>query len=874
MRLHKLRLENWRGIDSFELDLDVGVTIVEGPNEIGKSTLVEALRLLIRTLDSSKASNVKAIQPVGEDVGSWVEAEIESGGFQFTYAKRFNKSAETTLHITKPKIEQFTGREAHERVEEILKQTMDLALWEALLVDQGKEVAQANLKDSAGLSKSLDEAAGSAATGFEDTGLISIVESEYGKFFTPTGQIRYKKDEERSQAASIVLRKARESLQRVGQDLEAFERCKLEVSRLEGALPDLAENVATHKERWERVRSLQNNLQVKERELKDAQQILEGIEATNQQRIDFIEEIKNGEQRIRDAEQRATPLDTEINTLDTNFKTAQDKLSKAKANIKKHKTECEIATGDRDYFQDREQVTALKSLLKNLKKLAKQKSEGIKTLAELKVDNEVLNELRKADTQLNVLSGQRHTIATTLEIQAKSDLKILVNQSEIKLKKARPEQLEVASKTLIEIPEIVTISITPPKSAEEMDEQLKESQDILAEMLGRNGVDSLSEAIAANDVRLGAERDLERLKDREQHLLDGSSIEEIELSFSELEKKCKAYRKSRPQDPKMPESLAKTVSSLQSIEDQVAADDQSLEDRQLELDDVRERLETRKSDLHAVEQEFAGLKLAVKDKRENIQKARNTESDKILGEKAKTQEVKFGKIKEEFSHLKTDLERASPEATEVKFTNAKQALQRARLELKNAETDLAVLADRLDQARANGKYEAVDEAEREYEESTSVLTSINRRAAAIDLLFRTLNTHRDATRKAYVLPLKDHIEKLGEIVFGADFEVVIDDDWNLKSRTLKGRTIPFDSLSVGTREQMGLITRLAVAQIVGSKEGVPLIIDDALGFSDPMRLESMGAAIAKAGEECQILLLTSSPGRFTHVGNATLVKFS
>ena len=75
---------------------------------------------------------------------------------------------------------------------------------------------------------------------------------------------------------------------------------------------------------------------------------------------------------------------------------------------------------------------------------------------------------------------------------------------------------------------------------------------------------------------------------------------------------------------------------------------------------------------------------------------------------------------------------------------------------------------------------------------------------------------------------------------------------HLISRTLDGQTIPFTSLSVGTREQLGILTRLAVAQIVSAQGGVPLIIDDALGFSDPARLASMGAAIAHAGENTQI----------------------
>ena len=179
----------------------------------------------------------------------------------------------------------------------------------------------------------------------------------------------------------------------------------------------------------------------------------------------------------------------------------------------------------------------------------------------------------------------------------------------------------------------------------------------------------------------------------------------------------------------------------------------------------------------------------------------------------------------------------------------------------------------MNKAQANGKYESLEIAEREYDESQAELTASQRRSEAVDLLWTTLNDYRDTTRKAYVRPLKDRIVQLGKVVFGSEFDIEIDDDWSISSRTLNGKTLPFAELSIGAKEQLGILTRLAAAQIVSKQGGVPLIIDDALGFSDPSRLETMGAAIAHAGKECQIILMTCTPGRFTHVGNAKLVKF-
>ena len=108
------------------------------------------------------------------------------------------------------------------------------------------------------------------------------------------------------------------------------------------------------------------------------------------------------------------------------------------------------------------------------------------------------------------------------------------------------------------------------------------------------------------------------------------------------------------------------------------------------------------------------------------------------------------------------------------------------------------------------------------------------------------------------------------MVYGETFRVEVSEDLRIDSRTLDGETVPFDSLSIGTREQLGVIARLACAIIVARDEGAPLILDDALGFSDPGRLEAMCAVLSLAGNSCQIIALTCYPDRYRHVGGATI----
>jgi uncharacterized protein YhaN len=105
-----------------------------------------------------------------------------------------------------------------------------------------------------------------------------------------------------------------------------------------------------------------------------------------------------------------------------------------------------------------------------------------------------------------------------------------------------------------------------------------------------------------------------------------------------------------------------------------------------------------------------------------------------------------------------------------------------------------------------------------------------------------------------------------------DFAVELNDELQIASRTLGGRTVPFESLSGGAKEQLGVIARLACALTVADDGGVPVVFDDTLGNTDPTRIETMGALLTLAGRRCQVIVLTCVPERFRHVGGATLVS--
>ena len=126
--------------------------------------------------------------------------------------------------------------------------------------------------------------------------------------------------------------------------------------------------------------------------------------------------------------------------------------------------------------------------------------------------------------------------------------------------------------------------------------------------------------------------------------------------------------------------------------------------------------------------------------------------------------------------------------------------------------------------------------------------------------------------QSYRAPLRERIEKLGRLVFGPTFSIELDEELRIVRRTLHDVPVPFRSLSVGTQEQLSIMARLACAMMVADDGGVPVILDDILGYCDPERLRAMGSMLAVAGRSCQVILLTCDPQRGRQVGGANVVK--
>ncbi|MFT4200750.1 ATP-binding protein, partial [Gordonia sp. (in: high G+C Gram-positive bacteria)] len=164
-----------------------------------------------------------------------------------------------------------------------------------------------------------------------------------------------------------------------------------------------------------------------------------------------------------------------------------------------------------------------------------------------------------------------------------------------------------------------------------------------------------------------------------------------------------------------------------------------------------------------------------------------------------------------------------------------------------------------------------DEAAAAHAAAQADLDRVTARAEAARLLRTVLAEHRHAAHARFSEPFRRHLEDLAQPLFGADVRFDVDDQLGITARTLDDTTVSFDELSVGAREQIGIIARLACAMLVDEADGVPVIIDDALGHSDSDRVAQMAQVLTRAAEHAQVIVLTCAPERYRDVDTARTV---
>lgn len=176
------------------------------------------------------------------------------------------------------------------------------------------------------------------------------------------------------------------------------------------------------------------------------------------------------------------------------------------------------------------------------------------------------------------------------------------------------------------------------------------------------------------------------------------------------------------------------------------------------------------------------------------------------------------------------------------------------------------MRSQLEAAGASGLGERAARAQAALERAQRRWAELSLRADALRLLERTLVEERDAAMAQLRAPLT---ERLGHYLrrFFPEAGMTLDDALGPLAVQRDGRLDALDALSFGTQEQMGIVTRLAYADVLKAA-GRPtlLMLDDAAVHTDSVRRDALKRALLDAANRHQILLFTCHPELWNDLG--------
>ncbi len=787
--------------------------------------------------------------------------------------------------MLEPAAEQFTGPEAHARVIAMLDETMDRVLWRALRVEQHTALGQADLAGQDALTRALDRVAdpagptalaapdGTATPG--DDGLVERAETELRRYLTSqgrtTGELR---------AAEVRLAAAREEHERCGDALDAVERDVAARERLDADAAALrarrrahGAEVAALEDRWA---ALQSRLREVEAAAEQAALARERAAAAHDRRAArdrLIADLGADARRAGEADARLAEHEAAHAAARTerDARLAADTAARELASAARGAArEAESALAD---AHDRAELADLDERLRRVEAASTGLAAATGVLDAATVDEDALERLEELARDVIRAEAARDAAAARVELDVPAEgqaLALEVDGDTRTLEPGSSHTLPLAGPLAVTVPGVLGLRVRPGQDDHGRVDAVRDAVRVLAQECAALGAADLDAARASRRAALDAARSAGEHRAVIDRELAGRTIDEVRTERDGLRARLGEAGDTVP----APAVLRGVALEARRTAEDAAAHAEDTDRARREADDAVREAETHAAVLaeraadarHDHERRAAELAAAREGETDDAVRAAETER------LTRAREAERG-----HESLAAALAEDDPGTVEVRVVNARAvddrfAAEAARLEREHAET-----TGRLQAAGHQGWHDQLVAAAGELADAQRDHDATVRRAAAAARLHETLARHRDAVRRSYVAPFRRQVERLARIVFGPGLALEIDPTLRITHRTLDGVTVAFEALSSGAQEQLGLCARLACAALVDPADGVPVVIDDALGHSDPERLARLGAVFTAAtagGAAGQVVVLTCTPERYHGVGAATVVALA
>lgn len=873
MKLKRLRIENFK---RFRAPLELsglvdGLNLFVAPNEAGKSTVAEAIRAAF--FERYKSSSVSGLRPWSDSSATpTVEIEFELGGKPARLSKAFLGKKRCELILDGKALD---GTAAEDHLGELLgfsfagrggSSSEHMGIPGLLWIRQGSshEILEAVGFASNHLRNALGDALGELASTSGDD-VIKAVESERNELLTPTT--------ESPRGAFSDALKRRSTLENelvaLREDIEAYRNA---VDRLAGLRHDherdgaarpwlaLREQLALAQARLDDAKGLSDRKAAQDVVLKQAMVQVSALRGQLQAMERDEEALGLREANLRAAETSLLQAQGQLQAWEPRHAAAVQAGALVRQRLLAARQTAARVAEEKAVADLTAQVAALQQSQSKAQieqdRLTQLQAEALA----LAMPAGELKRLRDCSERLRTAQARLDAVSTALEFELQASAKVRIADTEV----TGSRRLTVVARTGIDIEGIGRITVLP--GGEDLDSLVgnrDRQRDELTSILQGLGVASL--AAADERERLHGQRVAEA-KAAAAVLAAHAPKGLAELSTDLAAKTAKLVEAKQALEA-LPttagvEPAMLTVSQAESEE---AAARTALDDASVKLNEAKLAISEASTQVKAAEDELAAVKATLNDplRAGNKEQASQALTDALANET--TAQARADALSDQLrtvnlSVLQQDVERLDRSAKQLEAAHAQRAAEIIRLE-----------AD-LEAKGALGQEEAAAEKQRELEQVGRRCTELDRRAKALSHLLKLLCEKRAALARRLRAPLQKHLSHYLQILFpGASIEVGEDLAPGRITRvgTNGAETGEFEELSVGAREQMGVVARLAYADLL-REAGKPtlLILDDALVHTDKDRLDQMKRVLYDAATRHQILIFSCHPQAWQNLGVA------
>lgn len=871
MRLHRITLENFKGVHKRTIEFpDRGVTILVGRNESGKSSVLEALDLLLDTLPSSKGKEAKAARPEGRDVGVFVEAELTLSEQRVRYRKWWWKNVGAELKfLDGPRAgHSATGREAHEAVVELLERG-DRTLWQALRLLQTGTRSD-DFAGSSSLRRALEAGGGNDHDDSDGLTVLEAARAERARYFTDHGREKGETASLRRRYDDVVQRhdNAVQAMEQIVTAVEAYDVAAQDAAAAKSTAEAAAQDLAEAEESAARIEALGRQRTAAAQAVELARTRSLRSEQDWQQRTQLIARVDTAAQERTALEQSVADLSATAHERDAVTAQAREALGKARESERVARSTYQDARAREQAARDASQLAELAVVLEQLDSLTRESARWAQTetsgITQADVDalERAHRDVELAQSQLT--AGSAHLTVTALA----TDVPVQIDGQATALVAQQSRHQAVTEPVTVELPGRLRVVVDPEEGLRSRQDKVQAAQDALTAVQSRVGVDSLAQARQALDADRQRAAQLASVEQRKALVLQGRQESQVREDAQRLATTLDPSAPDSPQHQADPHDLRdvarKAAASLETARDTAIRCDQAYQEADRRSRTAQLDLTQARAQLEAARHVHAGLV-------EQLESARAVSTDDALEQQQAEASTAWAEAEATSERLQTQWTTSNAEQILTQLRGHRIRVDRARRTLESAQAARSRAEGTLDGLDRDARQREFDHALTQRRAVAQELATHLRRAAAARLLAETLEHFQAEAHRRYNAPFRQQLELLGRTVFGSTFEVELADDLTITRRRLNGTWLEVSALSTGAKEQLDVLIRLAVATLVDPEDGVPVVLDDALGHSDPNRLISLAAALSEAGKNAQVILLTATPDRFSALEPASTV---